>query len=499
MAQNGLLLSRLYRFGRRSNRRPGGQVVQPSRPYSLAMICSLLLPLDILVLAVSASLAYALWLVGDPYSLWTEYGLITAFGTLLAVNLFYLTGLYQPDILKQPGVAIRRVAACWMAVAATLVAVGFLTKTSEDYSRLWALSWFTLSLATLIGMRWLFFVQTTRWTAQGKLQRTVAIVGSGPLAIRLADHFSANPADGIRVAGIFSDENRPASSSNRVPARRGGNLVDLLARVRRGTIDTVIIALPKFSERRLQRILVQLAEMPVDIRLCPGPAALRLMQGGISHYANIPMFNVTDRPFSDWRYAAKEIEDRLLASLILLMIAPLLLMIASLIRLDSPGPILFRQKRYGYNNQLIEVFKFRTMYHERQDLHGDQLTQRNDPRITPIGRLLRRWSLDELPQFLNVLRGEMSIVGPRPHAVSAKAAGLLYQDAVSQYRARHRVKPGITGWAQINGWRGPTDTVRQIQKRVEHDLYYIENWSLWLDFKIILLTPIKGLIGHNAY
>jgi len=127
------------------------------------------------------------------------------------------------------------------------------------------------------------------------------------------------------------------------------------------------------------------------------------------------------------------------------------------------------------------------------------LTQRDDPRITPVGRLLRRWSLDELPQFINVLRGEMSIVGPRPHAVSAKAAGLLYQDAVAQYRARHRVKPGITGWAQINGWRGPTDTVRQIQKRVEHDLYYIENWSLWLDLKIILLTPFKGLIGHNAY
>jgi exopolysaccharide biosynthesis polyprenyl glycosylphosphotransferase len=478
MAQNGLLLSRLYRFGRRSNRRPGGQVVQPSRPYSLAMICSLLLPLDILVLAVSASLAYALWLVGDPYSLWTEYGLITAFGTLLAVNLFYLTGLYQPDILKQPGVAIRRVAACWMAVAATLVAVGFLTKTSEDYSRLWALSWFTLSLATLIGMRWLFFVQTTRWTAQGKLQRTVAIVGSGPLAIRLADHFSANPADGIRVAGIFSDENRPASSSNRVPARRGGNLVDLLARVRRGTIDTVIIALPKFSERRLQRILVQLAEMPVDIRLCPGPAALRLMQGGISHYANIPMFNVTDRPFSDWRYAAKEIEDRLLASLILLMIAPLLLMIASLIRLDSPGPILFRQKRYGYNNQLIEVFKFRTMYHERQDLHGDQLTQRNDPRITPIGRLLRRWSLDELPQLLNVLRGDMSLVGPRPC--------MAYESELFEphHYDRFLVPAGMTGLWQVTARARTT-----FKEALDLDVAYARNWSLGLDLKLMLRTP----------
>ncbi|MDX9862836.1 MAG: undecaprenyl-phosphate glucose phosphotransferase [Rhodospirillales bacterium] len=499
MAHNGLLLSRLSRFGRRS--KAGGDEVElrPSRPYSLAMVCSLLLPLDIAVLAASAAAAYAFWLVGDPYSLWTKYGLVAAFGTLLAINFFYLAGLYQPDILKQPGTAVRRTAACWLSVAAVMVAAGFLSKTSEDYSRLWAMTWFGLGLAALLGLRWLFFVQAARWTAQGRLQRTVAIIGTGPLATRLADHFAANPADGIRVAGVFSDENRPVSPSTQLPARRGGNLVDLIARVRRGAIDTIIIALPKISERRLLRILDQFAELPIDIRLCPGPTALRLMQGGISHYANIPMFNLANRPLADWRYAAKEIEDRLLAPIILLMIAPLLLVIAAVIRLDSPGPVLFRQKRYGYNNQLIEVFKFRTMYHERQDLRGEQLTQRDDPRVTPVGKMLRRWSLDELPQFLNVLRGEMSIVGPRPHAVSAKAAGLLYQEAVARYGARHRVKPGITGWAQINGWRGPTDTVRQIQKRVEHDLYYIENWSLWLDFKIILLTPFKGLIGHNAY
>jgi lipopolysaccharide/colanic/teichoic acid biosynthesis glycosyltransferase len=170
-----------------------------------------------------------------------------------------------------------------------------------------------------------------------------------------------------------------------------------------------------------------------------------------------------------------------------------------MIKLDSPGPVLFRQKRYGFNNQLIEVFKFRSMYTHMTDHNAVQLTRRNDPRITKLGAFLRRTSLDELPQFINVVRGEMSIVGPRPHALSAKAGELLYQDAVKYYDARHRVKPGITGWAQINGWRGETDTVEQIRKRVEHDLYYIEHWSILLDLKIIVRTVVGGFTGTHAF
>ena len=188
-----------------------------------------------------------------------------------------------------------------------------------------------------------------------------------------------------------------------------------------------------------------------------------------------------------------------MGGLILAAIAPLLLMIALLIKLDSPGPILFRQKRYGFNNTLIDVLKFRTMYTDQTDANAEQLTRRNDPRITRVGAFLRRTSLDELPQFLNVVRGEMSIVGPRPHALAAKAGTLLYQDAVKYYDARHRVKPGITGWAQVNGWRGETDTVEQIKKRVEHDLYYIEHWSILLDLKIIARTILGGFTGQHAF
>jgi exopolysaccharide biosynthesis polyprenyl glycosylphosphotransferase len=176
-----------------------------------------------------------------------------------------------------------------------------------------------------------------------------------------------------------------------------------------------------------------------------------------------------------------------------------MLAIALAIKLDSPGPVFFRQKRYGFNNQLIEVLKFRTMYHSARDEKAERLTSRNDPRVTRLGAFLRRTSLDELPQFLNVLRGDMSIVGPRPHALAAKAGGLLYQEAVREYAARHRVKPGITGWAQINGWRGETETLEQIKKRVEHDLAYIENWSLLLDLKIIFRTVFTGFTGQRAY
>src|SRR6185312_5420531 len=239
--------------------------------------------------------------------------------------------------------------------------------------------------------------------------------------------------------------------------------------------------------------------VPVHVRLCPDSFGLRLGQVEASYIAGHTFLNVIDRPLSDWRWIAKTIEDRVLGALILTAITPLLLAVALLIKLDSRGPVLFRQKRYGFNNRLIEVLKFRTMYADKTDANAEQLTQRNDPRITRVGAFLRRTSLDELPQFLNVVRGEMSIVGPRPHALAAKAGTLLYQDAVKYYDARHRVKPGITGWAQVNGWRGETDTVEQIRKRVEHDLYYIEHWSILLDLKIIIRTILGGFTGHHAF
>jgi exopolysaccharide biosynthesis polyprenyl glycosylphosphotransferase len=214
--------------------------------------------------------------------------------------------------------------------------------------------------------------------------------------------------------------------------------------------------------------------------------------GGIS------LLNVVNRPLRDWNIVVKDMEDRGLAVFLLFLCLPLIMIVALAIKFESRGPVLFWQNRRGFNNEIIRVCKFRTMRDDFRDEDGEVLTKRNDPRVTRVGNFLRRSSIDELPQLLNVLKGEMSIVGPRPHAISAKAGGKAYDQAVMSYAARHRVKPGITGWAQINGWRGETDTIEKLQRRVEHDLYYIEHWSVIFDLKILSLTPIAVLKGRNA-
>lgn len=468
------------------------------KPVSTSAVCVFLAVMDAVVLTSAATAAYLVWLLDDPYSFWSNYALVVALGTLLAINIFHLARLYDPALLHRPRQMFGRTTACWCAVAATLMVVSFLSKTSDEYSRLWSLMWFGAAMVGLLATRWLLLARTAHWIAEGRLKRRVAIVGTGRLARRLAKHFSASQASGVRVVGLFAG--REASHEpSRLRTRFGGGVDELIHLVRLEAVDTVIVAEEDASVEDLDTIFKRLREAPTDVCYCPGEMALQLARHNVSHCAGVAMINVIDRPLSEWRYVVKEIEDRGLATLILLLIWPVLMGIAALIKIDGPGPVLFRQKRYGYNNQLVEVWKFRTMHDDMRDPNAETLTQQNDPRITRVGAFLRRWSLDELPQFLNVLRGEMSIVGPRPHAVSAKAGGLLYQQAVPHYAARHRVKPGITGWAQINGWRGTTDTVHQIERRVEHDIYYIEHWSLWFDLKIIALTIVRGFSGQNVY
>jgi exopolysaccharide biosynthesis polyprenyl glycosylphosphotransferase len=212
------------------------------------------------------------------------------------------------------------------------------------------------------------------------------------------------------------------------------------------------------------------------------------------------VLDVFDKPIADWDLVLKAVFDRVVGSLLLLLLSPILLLTALAVKLDSRGPVFFRQKRYGFNNELIEVFKFRSMYVDQSDATAAKLVTRDDPRVTRVGRLIRRTSIDELPQLLNVVfKGDLSLVGPRPHALHAKAENRLYDQVVDGYFARHKVKPGITGWAQINGWRGETDTSEKIQRRVEHDLYYIENWSVFFDLQILAATPLALLKSENAY
>jgi len=254
------------------------------------------------------------------------------------------------------------------------------------------------------------------------------------------------------------------------------------------SIDEVIIALPLCAERKLKDLCRKLGVLSIDVRLSIEPLAEIFHMSCTSYICDVPLLTIVEKPFKGFRALLKWAEDIILASLLLVFCAPLMIFIAILIKIDSRGPILFKQERFGLNKEVIKVIKFRTMQVDRADASGAERTVRDDPRVTRIGRVLRPLSLDELPQLINVLRGEMSLVGPRPHAVKMKVGGHLYGDAVEQYPHRHRVKPGITGWAQVNGLRGEVDTLEKARARVAHDLYYIEHWSPWLDLKILMKT-----------
>jgi Undecaprenyl-phosphate glucose phosphotransferase len=428
---------------------------------------------------------------------WRLAGLVVLLGTVLAVNFLHLAGAYRFNVFARIESGVGRVLLGWLCTFGVLFLATRLFEPVTESNGPWAAAWFSGAFALMGLGRFVLRRRMQAWTRAGRLGEVVAIVGAGPVAQHLLRSLAARPST-LRVLGVYDDRaaKLPRSCMG-YPIR--GTVDDLVNEARRQHIDTVLVALPLDDDRQLVETLNRLCQRPVNVRLCPDAFGLRLGQVRASHIAGHTFLNVIDRPLSGWPSIAKQIEDRVLGAAILTLISPLLLAIAIMIKFDSPGPVLFRQKRYGFNNQLIEVFKFRSMYTHMADHNAEQLTRRGDPRITRIGAFLRRTSLDELPQFINVVRGEMSIVGPRPHALSAKAGALLYQDAVKYYDARHRVKPGITGWAQVNGWRGETDTVEQIRKRVEHDLYYIEHWSILLDLKIIIRTILGGFTGHHAF
>lgn len=428
---------------------------------------------------------------------WRLTGLVVLMGTVLGMNFLHIAGAHRFGLFGHLESAVSRALLGWLLTLAALFLATRLFEPATAADGSWVAAWFSGGVILLGLTRLAMWHQMQRWSRDGRLGEIVAVVGAGPVAQRLLRDLNGGHPN-TRIVGVY-DEGAKHLPSHCMGHPIRGTVDDLVQDARRLGIDTVLVALPLAAERPLVDALNRLCLVPVNVRLCPDAFGLRLGTVQTSHIAGHTFLNVIDRPLNDWRWTAKAIEDRILAAIILTLISPVLLAIAFAIKLDSPGPVLFRQKRYGFNNSLFEVLKFRTMFADRTDANAEQLTRRNDPRITRLGAILRRTSLDELPQFLNVLRGEMSIVGPRPHALAAKAGRLLYQDAVKYYDARHRVKPGITGWAQINGWRGETDTVEQIRKRVEHDLYYIEHWSVLLDLRIIMRTILGGFTGHHAF
>ncbi|MEO1750014.1 MAG: exopolysaccharide biosynthesis polyprenyl glycosylphosphotransferase, partial [Pseudomonadota bacterium] len=278
-----------------------------------------------------------------------------------------------------------------------------------------------------------------------------------------------------------------------------GNIEQLMEFTRRARIGMLIVCLPLNAEDRVLRMLKKLWVLPVDIRLSAHAHRLRFRPRSYSYVGSVPMFDIFDRPIRDWDSVAKRAFDVFFSIFFILLLSPVMLATALAVKLTSKGPVIFMQKRHGFNNEIINVYKFRSMYVDQQDMTAKNAVTKNDPRVTPVGRFIRKTSIDEFPQFFNALFGDLSLVGPRPHAMHAQTRDKLYGEVVDGYFARHRVKPGVTGWAQINGWRGEIDADEKIKKRTEFDLYYIENWSLLFDLKILFLTPIRLLNTENAY
>jgi len=467
------------------------------RPVSLRMIMLGLRSADILWVGLWGILARELYL-GDNYATPDQQFLpALAIAMLLTANIFYILELYGEKHLANFWRQATRLTLAWLMVAAILIAIAFVTKVSANFSRAWSIIWLAGGLFGFFVFRIVLRHFIIRWKELGRLTRGVIVIGSGPVAERLIDHLRRIPAEEIAMIGVFDDTPPPDNAVGGIPWQ--GTIDDLLIFARTNRIDQVIIARPWSQESEILELLRRIWALPVDIRLAPDMVGYRLAHCAFGTIGDIPVINVFDRPLSDEKLLIKRGEDILLAGLMFLVFAPLMLLVAIAIKLDSRGPVFFSQQRWGFNHRVIQVLKFRTMFADDcVDLAPKQV-QRNDPRVTRIGAFLRRTSLDELPQLFNVLAGSMSIVGPRPHSIGMLAVNVPFEEAVDEYAARHRVKPGLTGWAQVNGWRGEIDSIDKMQRRVEHDLYYIENWSLALDIRIIAMTVLAVLRGRNAW
>jgi putative colanic acid biosynthesis UDP-glucose lipid carrier transferase len=400
---------------------------------------------------------------------------------LLAVIFYFfvaeLCSVYQSSRLENYGDVFGKIFLAWIIVCTLLIVTAVITKTSFNYSRLIIFSWFALApcllsierLCTLVILRYL--------RAHSSNTRAYVILGNAPSANKLPEQIQKLSWTGLVSQGNYDD------------------LDTLLVDMQTKTIDYVFIAYSTTEQDKINAAVKALGNSTASVYLVPDLLLADLLGSQWVMLGNTPLIILNDHPFYGGIWTLKKLEDMILGSLILVLISPLMLLIVLVIKLTSPGPALFKQRRHGLNGEIIKIYKFRTM--STLD-DGDVVIQatKDDARITPIGKILRRTSLDELPQFINVLQGSMSIVGPRPHALSHNEH---YRELIDSYMQRHKVKPGITGWAQVNGFRGETDTLEKMQARVDFDLYYINHWSLGLDLKIIMLTVFNGFSGKTAY
>lgn len=481
---------------------PAAQAAASSNPrpaYSPIVVAGFVRLIECVLIALVGSLSYLVYVVPQHGFSWI-YGAAIAFIAALSIIAFQAADIYQIHAFRRPVAQMARLFSTWTIVFLIATALSFFGKFDVWFSRIWLISFYVAGLAVLLAERMILYTLVRRWMQDGRLTRRTVIVGGGDPGANLITALRHQHDSDVQIVGVFDDRSDDRSPTTCAGLEKLGTVDDFVEFARRTRIDLVIFSLPITAETRILQMLKKLWVLPLDIRLAAHLNKLRFRPRSYSYIGDVPVLDVFDRPMADWDVVMKWLFDKIVGGLALLFALPVMAIIAIAIKLDSRGPVLFKQKRYGFNNDLIEIYKFRSMYVDQCDATASKLVTKGDPRVTRVGRFIRKASLDELPQLFNVVfKGNLSLVGPRPHAVNAKAETRLYDEVVDGYFARHRVKPGVTGWAQVNGWRGETDTQEKIQKRVEYDLYYIENWSVLFDLYIVAITPFALLKTENAY
>jgi putative colanic acid biosynthesis UDP-glucose lipid carrier transferase len=449
--------------------------------------------MDMMTIFFAGCLAY--FIRFDQFSISPSYVGAIAIAVLLTPIVFSFFNIYVS--VRGEGF-IKHMVSLFQAIcllSLIMAGLSYFTKSGDTFARTWFAYWMALTFLLLVLFRCTLLLFLRFMRSRGLNERRVVILGAGELGIKFAESVQQALWTGFRIVTFMDDH---AASKpfviNYIPViQTPKNLSRYLTLE---GIDEIWLALPLQEEERVKAILHELRHHTITTRFVLDIFGLDLLNHSLTDIAGFPVLNIRSTPMIGINRMIKAIEDRMLAAIILTLISPLLLAIAIVIKCSGKGAIFFKQERLGWDGRIIKVYKFRTMIEHAEE--KGQVTQAtlNDRRVTSLGRFLRRTSLDELPQFINVLQGRMSIVGPRPHAL---AHNELYKDSINTYMQRHRVKPGITGWAQVNGWRGETDTLTKMQKRVEYDLYYINNWSLSFDLKIIFLTFFRGFFSRNAY
>ncbi|MCP4184902.1 MAG: undecaprenyl-phosphate glucose phosphotransferase [Hyphomicrobiales bacterium] len=472
-----------------------GQLAADSiAPY---LITGLLRIVEFSGLMVVAYIMYQYYVLTDsPSSLYIYCGLI---GGLFSVGFTQALGGYNIISLRSFIAQSSKVITGFLLAMLVLLTIGFIVKITNEFSRVWFVGWFAFGIVYLVVLRAVVTRYVKKLTLEGRLERRAVIVGGGKPAAELIRSLEMRDATDIRICGIFDDRSNERSPSVVAGYPKLGTVAQLVEFTRVAKVNMLIVTLPLSAENRVLQLLKKLWVLPVDIRLAAHANKLRFRPRSYSYEGSVPFLDLFEKPIADWDAVMKRTFDLVFSIIGIVLFSPVMLATMIAIRLESKGPVIFRQKRFGFNNEAVDVFKFRSMFHEMTDPDAKVVVTKNDPRVTRVGRFIRKTSLDELPQLFNVLRGNLSLVGPRPHAMNAHTKNQLWDEVVDGYFARHKVKPGVTGWAQVNGWRGEVDNDEKIRQRVNHDLYYIENWSLLLDLYIVFITPIKLLKMENAY